>query len=71
MMQSGWVAGLLVGLAIGLSGLTGVAVGAWWATPPELPTPRLVFSTKKLPPPPPPVSPVVCTDVAIASEHTS
>jgi hypothetical protein len=69
MMQSGWVAGLVVGLAIGLSGLTGVAVGAWWATPPEPPTPRLVFPTKKLPAPPP--SPAVCTETVIDVQHTS
>jgi hypothetical protein len=38
MAKSGWLAGLLVGLAIGLSWLTGVAVGAWWATPAPQPT---------------------------------
>ena len=52
MAHSGWLAGLVVGLAIGLSGLSGVAVGAWWATPPPLPSPQPVKHPKHLPTPP-------------------
>ena len=42
----------VVGLAIGLSGLTGVAVGVWWATPERPIGPQLVGPIKKLPPAP-------------------
>jgi hypothetical protein len=53
MAKNAWLAGLLVGLSIGLSGLTGIALGMWWATPAPLPAgTQVAMPTKLLPPAP-------------------